>query len=489
MTLNPLKDLWLSNSQERTIETSLSAKDLRGFLETIALYRTQNSSDIAWDVASNLAASLKETLNSISPSLDDLLKIGFASIFLRDEERAIDCINRVKREIGFDYELTGAHVTRTRHQTKPCLILVAKVLKSQTPPTCCVSDVRSVPLEDEDLIEETAIHDTFVLGRLEASILLAEALLLKHFQPTNDSDTEKILALLNRIINDSNSEADFEIRICSLYLRSIIQSKMNPKYLERSCRQLEVLLELLTHRPDFDPTKCLFMPTRNELSLSLAENCCKQGQLSKALGIFRDLGLFDEQVACMLHLGMVEESKKLLEELIERECIDSTRWRRMCTLASLRKESNLLEVVWDQSKNKFSPAAKLLGQNYYSLGAWDKSCNWLNSYLELSPSDSSAWFLLGCSSMHLKQWDNAAQALLRTISSDPENAQAWNNLAAVYSQKQQNHEALEAFMQAGKFDYGNLKIWQNILAVAEPLKEQLAIDLAKKRISELTKNK
>ena len=395
----------------------------------------------------------------------------------------------MKKELDFEYELTGVHGRRTRHQSKTCLILVAKVLKSQEPSFSSAIDVKNVPLIDEDLIEDTEKHDDFTLGRLEAMVLLADALLLKYFQPTNDSDTEKILAYLARIINDNDAKIDFEIRLCSLYFRSIIQSKMNSKYLSRSCQQLEVLLEALQHTPSFDPVKCLLMPTVYELRSNLAEDYCKQGQLIKSLEIFKDLSLFDEQVACLLHLGMIEDTKELLENLIAQEPVDSTRWRRTCTLASLKKDSHLLEEVWNQSGKKFSPAAKLLGQHYYSLGIWDKSCTWLNAYLELSPIDSSAWFLLGCSSMRLELWDNAAQAFLRTTFSDPDNAQAWNNLAAVYSQKQQNHKALEAFMQAGKLDYGNLKIWQNILVVAEPLKDQLAIDLAKMRISELTKNK
>jgi tetratricopeptide (TPR) repeat protein len=489
MTLSHLQSSWLSNSLTQLPEIPPPVKDLDELLETIALCKTTNISNTVRKVDSFLTASLKDALNSSILSPIELLKIAFAGIFLKDEETAISCISRAKKELDFEYDLTGVHGRRTRHQAKTCLILVAKVLKSQEPSFSSDIDVKNIPLIDEDLIEDTAKHDGFVLGTSEAMILLAEALLLKHFQPTNDSDTEIILAYLARIINDGDTKIDFEIKLCSLYFRSIIQSKMNPKYLSRSCQQLEVLLDVLQHNPEFDPVRCLLMPTMYELRSSLAEIYCKQGQLIKSLEIFKDLSLFDEQVACLLHLGMVEDAKKLLGNLVEQDPTDITRWRHTCTLASLKKDPHLLEEVWNQSGNKFSPVAKLIGQHYYSLGVWDKSCTWLNAYLELSPIDSSAWFLLGCSSMRLELWDNAAQAFLRTTFSDPDNAQAWNNLAAVYSQKQRNLEALEAFMQAGKLDYDNLKIWQNILVVAEPLNDQWAIGLAKKRIAELTKNK
>jgi tetratricopeptide (TPR) repeat protein len=480
MTYNHLEEL-------QNLEKLAEIRNVKEFVEIISQFKIHENSKLTWENENILISSLKKIISLEEMKVEEILGAAFAFIFLGDEEVAVQCINNAKKILDFDFELSGVHGRKTRHQTKTCLILVAKILKSNISPPSPLKYTKNVLLEDEDLIEETIKHDDFVLGRREAMILLAEAYLLKQFQPRNDSDNEKILAFISRIINDVEADIDPEIRICSLYLRSIVQDQMNPKYLNRSCKQLEVLLN--SYNNEFDYTKCLLTPTAYELKAKLAENYCKQGQLIKALEIFKDLSLFDEQITCMLHLGMIEEAINLLQVQIENEPVDAARWRFMCTLASLKKESTLLEEVWNLSQNKFSPAAKLLAQHYYSVGEWAQSTTWLKSYLELSPTDSSAWFLLGCSAMQLKQWDEASAALLRTTSIDPDNAQAWNNLAASYAQNQRNSEALKAFEQASKLDYDNLRIWQNISAISELVNDQINISLSKKRISELSKNK
>lgn len=477
MTSSPLQRAWKQSTLSHVqVPTELSV------IEQISYLRCIEKTKVSWTTQEEYLNKLTE----VTCKEGDLERLAqcFAFIFLGDEEGAKSVLEGVEKKVGFTHELTGLLGRKTRHQTKSSILLAVNVLSHKNGEQAgSERTVEAVALEDPDLVEEFLKKDDFALDSISCQILLVYAFLLKHFQPKNDSDTERMLAYVNRIILEGSAALP-ETRLAALYLKSVLEGE-NSRYLGRSMTQVELIRAYMKEHP-INPALLPLMPTMNQVGMTLAEMYCKLGQLKKALAVFQDLQMVDEQVACLLNMGCIEEAEGILLKHVQ----DSTlplpdRLRFMCTLGSLKKDVKMVEQAWDLSQGKFYPAARLLGKHFYGESNWIVACEWLKKVVEAMPNDCATWFLLGCSLMRVKAWDDASQALLRTTQIDPEHSQAWNNLAAVYSQKGLNAEALEALKRASKLDYNNARIWQNMEMIAEDLKDAEGLAMARKRLSEL----
>lgn len=470
--------------KQSTLSSHEVTSSLPTTLEQVAYLRCVDKKQVSWTLQEEyLEKLLKDEANGVL----EKLAFSFAFIFLGDEQNAEKMLEAVEAEVGFSFEFTGLLGRKSRHQTKSSILLAVNILSlnhKSNDDTGKGNLIKAVPLDDSDLVEEFLKKEEFALDAVSCQVLLARAFLLERFQPKNDSDTERMLAYANRIILEEEAALP-ETRLTALFLKCELESENN-KFIPRSAAQLEVLRTFLKKDP-INPRLLLLMPTLNQVESLLAELYCKLGFLQKALLVFQDLQMMDEQVACLLNLGRGEEAQSILLKQIQDSSLAlNERLRFMCTLGSLKKKVEMIEEAWNLSQGKFLPAARLLGKHFYCEGDWTQACEWLRKVVEAIPNDSSSWFLLGCSYMRVQTWEEAAQALLRTTQIDQEHSQAWNNLAAVYSQKGgMNAEALEALKRASKLDYENYRIWKNIEIIAENLGDTEALALARKRLSEI----
>lgn len=137
-----------------------------------------------------------------------------------------------------------------------------------------------------------------------------------------------------------------------------------------------------------------------------------------------------------------------------------TEWINWTRRRGIKKTSDtkLKKLFGESSKDNRKIALTLIkSQNWRSL---EKHCL---QWLELFPSDESAWYFLGLAYFKQDIYYKAIDSYLNAVNTNPEYKEAWYNLGVVYGKQGLYKKSIDSYRRVVSIDSDNSKAWYNMV--------------------------
>lgn len=447
---------------------------------------------------STLTEDAAETWSREHGGAELLVEAALMMQTIGNQGRSEIFLERASARSGFMHSLTGLPGRRTKFQSFDVVQLTVKCQEEEGKDHCSV-----VPTGDSRLPQSVALNDEYLLdgpslsggggdamqgpARLSPvgqSILLAEGTHVLRFYAKDSTVTEKILALLHRVLENPGNWCLYS---SALFLRSQLEAPKS-RFVERSALQYQALVDQISQMPETSfahrATHLFACPLPPEWELDRA-----QGRLFAALGAYRTAAaiferreMWDEHIACLIQLGERQAAEDLLNGRLRERPRDS---KLLCILGELKDDPALYEKAWEVSGGRFGRAMRSLGMHYIKNDRIAEAIVCFEKALAINGLFEKIWFLLGCSAMQMEDWPKALHAFSRVVALDADHSEGWNNLAAAHLHMGRQAEALRCLKQAGRCQHDNARIWENVFRVAMAMGEIMEALAAYRRLCEI----
>lgn len=436
------------------------------------------------------------------------------------DAKAEHSLKLAQQSSGLQYVLTGYKAKRTKFQQQETSQMIC-IAKSQIDKKTDEDDDNSMPppislelnsdlllekvqysIPSEDATSESTIPESLkkidpnnqpALQDIDNSIVLLRQSYIKSSSPYNNPlIQEELLAIANRIINNSPGTVNWCLYSRALWERSILESS-SPKTVERGTLQMQSLVEELgqsttgtfVSRSKDDKSgniserlsyihQLLPLP-KWAMDAKLAEKFMSIGVLKSALEVYERLAMWDQVALCYAAVGQEEKGQEVLEDYLKKHPKNARAWS---ILGEITENPEYFEKSWEIGR--YPSARRSLGQFYYNPPKHTKiernielAIKYLNDALTVNPLHYRTWFLYGCAGLETEQYDLAAEAFTRCVAIDETDGKSWSNLSTALLRLNKKQEAFNALKRAVRVtsEKKNWRIWNNYVTVAVELSD------------------
>ena len=321
---------------------------------------------------------------------------------------------------------------------------------------------------DESLDQGGELH------AVDQAIILALCLDVSNSNPSDGLTTEVMMPYLTRVLFVAKN---WMIHSTGLLERSWLEFEQR-RTADRAMLQIQALLDQHTTRltimqstyksihEDSAPAQdrlhylhCIVYPAQYELKRDLAFRYLQSAVVVSALGLFRELELWDEVVKCY---QLMEKPHRA--ELVVRDRLKYGETPYMVTaLADLTGSDELYERAWTLSRGRYGRAKRTLAKICYDRGDFRQCCGHLDEALAIHPLMPTSWYLKGLATMRLEAYEEAIVAFTRCIQQDMEIGEAWANCGAIHMKMRRHSQAYASLTEALRYKRESWQVIENLM--------------------------
>ena len=268
------------------------------------------------------------------------------------------------------------------------------------------------------------------LHPLDQAVILALCLDVENSNPKDGLTTEEMFPYVERVLKLSKN---WMIHSTALLQRSWLEYEKR-RTMDRALLQIQALLDQHTTKLTlFQSTRkaieesapahqrmefiyCIVYPSQYELKRDLAYRYLKSSAYQSALGLFKELELWDDVVTCYQLLDKPHRA-----ELVVRERLKYGETPYMLTaLGDITADEQHYERAWSLSNGRYARAKRTLGKIAFDKGRYEAAVNHLEEALSVQPLVARAWYLKGIACMRLDRFGEAILSFTRCVQQDME---------------------------------------------------------------------
>lgn len=312
------------------------------------------------------------------------------------------------------------------------------------------------------------------LHPVDQAVILALCLDVGNSNPDDGLTGEVMMPYLTRVLELANN---WMIHSTALLERSWLEYHQQ-RMADRAMLQIQALLDQHTTKltimqstyksihEDSAPAQdrlhyihCIVYPAQYELKKDLANRYLRSSVVVSALGLFKELELWDDVVTCY---QLMEKPHRA--EMVVREQLKTAETPYMLTaLADLTGNENLYEKAWTLSRRRYGRAKRTLAKICYDREDHRACIGHLEEALSIHPLMPNAWYLKGLASMRLETYDEALHAFTRCVQQDMEIGEAWANCGAIHMKRRQHQQAYASLTEALRHKRESWQVIENLM--------------------------
>ena len=432
---------------------------------------------------------LQRCLSSITPTLKAIVlpedegeqqltgvELCLAYYMFHMYQKYFDQIEVFRREINFDFHLTGKLGKKTKFQQDSKSQFILEVLECESKRNAqnenaqaktvkeLSSYSREIKLdEDANLLERPKMDEEFEVPELstnEIAFLLQEAKAILIRKLGDEIREEKSLPILTTILELKPS---YEIATVALFEKSKIE-QIEHGTQQRAAIQLQSIIEDFdkTETPALERITNFFLvehPPLWDIKKEMGIQMMKIGAARTAAEIFVQNKMWDELGICCA----IANDPQMAVPILEKEPPSQL----VCTiLGEQKKDKDILEQAWELSGHRSSRPKRSLGMLYLKEENWNKAIENLEVALKINPLYPEAQYALGCAYMRIDNFEKAISAYQEVVSQKGDDSECFSNLAICQTTIGKHTEAHKAISQAIRFSRDNPKIWENFILIS-----------------------
>lgn len=330
--------------------------------------------------------------------------------------------------------------------------------------------------QDNILLEQISFEDKTMteqgnLQTMDQVVLLALCLDVKNSNANDGLTREQMFPYVTRVLENPNN---WMVYSTGLLERAWLECETS-KRRERAVLQMQALVDQHTTRltvtqntmkmiEDAAPAHermefvyALAFPPRYGLKQDLAERYFGLGVFGSAVEIYEEMEMWDDVVKCYQILDKPNKTEKLVRERLK---VAPTPFM-WCCLGDVTQDISHYETAWELSKHRFARAKRSLGRHFFEAGELPTAIIHYKESVEVSPMNTSAWFVLGSMSMRTQDWDFGLRAFTRVVQLEPDNGEAWGNIGSIHMHNHHFNQAFSVLQEALKQKRHMWQMWEN----------------------------
>lgn len=268
------------------------------------------------------------------------------------------------------------------------------------------------------------------LHPLDQAVILALCLDVENSNPKDGLTTEEMFPYVERVLVLAKN---WMIHSTALLQRSWLEYEKR-RTMDRALLQIQALLDQHTTKLTlFQSSRkvieesapahqrmefiyCIVYPSQYELKKDLGYRYLKSSAYQSALGLFKELELWDDVVTCYQLLDKPHRA-----ELVVRERLKFGETPYMLTaLGDITGVEDYYERAWTLSRRRYARAKRTLGKIAFDKGKYEDAVRHLEEALTVQPLVARAWYLKGIACMRIDRLSEAILAFTRCVQQDME---------------------------------------------------------------------
>jgi tetratricopeptide (TPR) repeat protein len=313
------------------------------------------------------------------------------------------------------------------------------------------------------------------LHPVDQAVILALCLDVSNSNPADGLTTEVMMPYLLRVLEQAKN---WMIHSTGLLERSWLEYHLQ-RTADRAMLQIQALLDQHTTKltimqstyksitEDSAPAQdrlaylhCIVYPAQYELKKDLAQRYLQSSVVVSALGLFRELELWDEVVTCYQLMEKPHRAEMVVRERLRAS--GETPYM-LTALADLTSDERLYEKAWELSRHRYGRAKRTLAKICYNRGDNRACVSHLVEALAIHPLQPNMWYLKGLACMRYEAYDDALQAFTRCVQQDMEIGEAWANSGAIFMKRCQHAKAYVSLTEALRHKRDSWQVIENLM--------------------------
>ena len=335
--------------------------------------------------------------------------------------------------------------------------------------------VQNILLEGGPQFSDSTLDFGGNLHPVDQAVILALCMDVANSNPSDGLTSEVMMPYLTRVLQ---AASNWMIHSTGLLERSWLEYHQQ-RTADRAMLQIQALLDQHTTKltimqstrrsvteesaPAQDRLSylhCIVYPSQYELKKDLAQRYLSGSVVVSALGLFRELEMWDEVVTCYQLMEKPHRAEMVVRERLK----ESGETPYMLTaLADLTADEELYEKAWELSRHRYGRAKRTLAKICFDRGDFHQCVRHLDAALFVHPLIATAWYLKGLASMRLESYDDALLAFGRCVQQDMEIGEAWANCGAIHMKHREHAKAYVSLTEALRHKRDSWQVMENIM--------------------------